>query len=164
MRYFIIVAVTLIFFPFSGHADSSGYEEVIVKSNRIMKNIYNDIWRIRGNYDELSNFSLDNYSNTKELPIQYQSIKSIHIKGIQKREKFNIFKQNDFGGDKDVIYICFSDKNKAFGTLTQPFVGVYVDELCLYLLVYANTDNVYLKHDITNIIKRNAVVVEQTSY
>lgn len=129
-----------------------------------MKSIYNDIWKIRGNYEAFRDFGPDNYSGTTELPSQYQRIKSIRVRGIIDTDRASAFRSETFRGERDLLYICFSDKNKAFGTLTIPFFGIYINELGLYLLVYTNTDDAYFKHDIKNIVTKNAVVVEQTSY
>lgn len=146
------------------YSQNTNYDEVVEKSNRIMKSIYNEIWKIRDNYAEFKNFSPENYSGTPELPIQYQRIKSIRVKEFSDNERVGPFRSERFRGEKDILYICFSDKNKAFGTLTIPFFGIYINELGLYILVYVNADNNYFKHDIKNIVTRNAVVVEQTSY
>ncbi len=140
------------------------YEEIVEKSNRIMKSIYSELWRIRNNYDELKGFGPENYSTTPELPIQYQNIKSIRIRSTTDNDRATVFRSEHFRGEKDILYICFSDKNKAFGTLTIPFCGVYIKELGLYILAYINVDDKYFERDIKNILIRNAVVVEQTSY
>lgn len=172
MKYTIIIIMLFLSIP-SLRADASERKsktrqereaETIKKSNIIMKKIYNDIWKIREYYPELHDFGPQNYSDTLELPKQYQTIKSIRIKSDMSKKKFSIFQNYEFSGSKDTIYICFSDKSKAFGTVTVPFSGVYIRELSLYVLMYANTNNTFLKHDIRNILKRNARVTEEFSY
>lgn len=161
--FFIFLGCAIIL-PGTGFSQIPDYDDAVVKSNRIMKNIYNEIWKIRNNYDELKDFGPDNYSGTPELPIQYQKIKSIRVRGVIDNDRATAFRSERFRGEKDILYICFSDKSKAFGTLTRPFFGVFINELGLYILIYVNIDNNYFKHDIKNIVERNAVVVEQTSY
>jgi hypothetical protein len=136
-------------------------KEVIVKSNLIMKNIYNDLWKIRDRYKDLENFGPENYSDTPELPAQYQTIKSIRLKGTSvKALKRSIFGDINFRGDLDLLYICFSDKKKAFGTLTEPISSIYVKSVGLYLLVYSTTEDRYFIYDINKIAKKNTTILE----
>ncbi|MFA5008622.1 MAG: hypothetical protein WC546_05320 [Candidatus Omnitrophota bacterium] len=163
MKHLIIFSIIL-FLSLPANAQLPSHEEVATKSNRIMKSIYNDIWRIRDRYPELKNFGSDNYSDTPELPSHYKVIKSIRIKSHESDVGRGFFKVADFRGDRDVLYICFSEGAKAFGTITTPTSGVKLPELGLYVLIYMNTDDQYLRHDIINIVRRNAVVLEQISY
>ncbi|MFA6282404.1 MAG: hypothetical protein WCY05_07910 [Candidatus Omnitrophota bacterium] len=146
------------------YSQTPNYDEVIEKSNRIIKSIYDELWRIRNSYGELKDFCPDNYSDTPELPAQYQRIKSIRIVGGSENERTNIFKNKRSRGGNDIIYICFSDQPKAFGMAATPFFGIKMKELGLYIIVYANTENDYLKRAVKSIVTRNAIVTEQISY
>jgi|GEM_PF-1613640 len=140
------------------------HEEVIGYANQIMRNIYNDIWRVRDKYPQLKDFGPQNLSETMELSSYYTKIKKIRIKSAESEAKGRFFRKEEFRGDKDTLYISFSETPKIHGTIAIPEMGVKITDLDLYVLIYSNTDDQFFKHDMINIIKRNAIITEQVSY
>ncbi|MDD4183509.1 MAG: hypothetical protein PHT53_06800 [Candidatus Omnitrophica bacterium] len=164
MKYFIAISIISFFISPKIYAESLDPEEVVAYANQIMKNIYNDIWRIRSRYPQLKDFGPQNLSDTMELPPHYSKIKKIRIKSAESGLRRRFFREEEFTGDKDTIYISFSETPKVYGTTAIPAGGVKVADLDLYILVYSNSEDQFFKHDMISIIKQDAVVTEQVSY
>ncbi|MEI8349662.1 MAG: hypothetical protein WCI77_05870 [Candidatus Omnitrophota bacterium] len=130
--------------------------EVVEKANAIMKNIYTELWRLKSKYKELEDFGPQNYSDTPQMPVDYQKIKSIRLESSRTSEvKRGFFSDRSFRGDRDEFYICFSDTAKAFGTTTLPNFYGFVKSVGLYLLVFTTTENRHLEYDLRRILKDN---------
>jgi hypothetical protein len=136
--------------------------DIIAKCNKIIENIYNDIWRVRNNYAELEDFGPQDYSDTKEVASQFKAIRSIRIKSVQsEKKKGGIFNTYGLAGEKDILNICFSESNKAFATRAKPTFNIFVKDVGFYILVYSTSDDNFFNHEIISIVKKNAVVTEE---
>jgi len=164
MKHFISLSIVSLLLLAPVYAQRLEREEVVAYANRIMRNIYNDIWRIRDRYPELKDFGPQNLSDTMELSSYYTKIKKIRIKSAESEAKQRFFREEQFTGDKDTLYITFSETSKVHGTIAIPAAGVKFSDLDLYILIYTNTENQFFKHDMITIVKQNAVVTEQISY
>ncbi len=164
MKNFLLFSfmLSLVFSP--AYSESLSREEVVGYANRIMKNIYNDIWRIRSRYPELKDFGPQNLSDTMELSSYYVKIKKLRIKSAESEARHRFFREEEFRGDKDTLYITFSETPKVHGTIAIPVKGFKISDLDLYLLIYTNSENQFFKHDMVNIVGNNAVMTEAISY
>ena len=90
---------------------------IIITSNEIMSNIYNDILKIKDNYQELEDFGKGNLVSIPEMPGRYASIKGI---------------RDDSCGTR----IFFNDGPEGAGISIYPVYKIYVKKVGLYLLVY----------------------------
>jgi hypothetical protein len=137
--------------------DEEKTNEIVETCNEIMKNIYNDIWRIRESYKELKDFGPQNYSDNPEMPRKFKNIKTLRIKN---KENFYIktgfFHSDVYRADVDLFYIFFSTDNRAFGAKSEPFVRLYFKEYGIYLLVYSRSNNNFLRSHIYKIVNKNA--------
>jgi len=164
IKYLIIISGIFSFVFPAVCAERFTREEVVNYANQIMRNIYNDIWRVRDRYPQLKDFGPQNLSDTMEVSSYYTKIKKIRIKSAESETRAKLFKRDEFRGDKDILYISFSETPKIHGTIAIPAAGVKVTDLDLYILIYSNTDDQFFKHDMINIMKQNAVITEQVSY
>lgn len=164
MKLLIIISIVSVFIFPAAYAEQLTHEEVVLYANRIIKNIYNDIWRIRDRYPQLQDFGPQYLSDTMELSSYYTKIKKIRIKGAESEYKHRFFREEQFMGDKDTLYISFSETSKIYGSIAIPAAGVKIVELDLYILIYSNTEDQFFKHDMINIVKQNAFISEQVSY
>ncbi|MFA5337916.1 MAG: hypothetical protein WC330_06255 [Candidatus Omnitrophota bacterium] len=162
-RIAIIFAITILFFP-PVYSEQLSREDVVRYANQIIKNIYNEIWRIRDRYPELKDFGPQNLSDTMELSSYYTKIKKIRIKSAESESRHRFFREEQFTGDKDTLYIAFSETSRVHGTIAVPAAVGKFNDLDLYILVFSNTDNQFFKHDMITIVKQNSVVAEQASY
>ncbi|MDD4955057.1 MAG: hypothetical protein PHP17_03340 [Candidatus Omnitrophica bacterium] len=163
--YLIAVSAVFSFVIPRAHTESLSNEEVVAYGNRIIKAIYNDIWRVRERYPQLKDFGPENLLNeTLELPSFYSKIKKIRIKSAESEAKGRFFRKEEFRGDKDILYIAFSQSPKVYGTVAAPAAAGEVQELGLYILVYINSDDQFFKHDMIAIVRNDAVISEQISY
>lgn len=155
--------ISAFFIPPACAAERLSNEEVVEYANQIMKRIYNDIWRIRKRYPQLKDFGPQNLSDTMELSSYYTKIKKIRIQS-QENERRKLFREGEFRGDKDTLYITFSETARVYGSIAVPLAGVKLSDLDLYVLIFSNSDDQFFKHDMITIVKQDAVVTEQISY
>ena len=163
-KYLLAIFVVSFFIFPKVYAESLYPEEVVAYANRIMKNIYNDIWRVRDKYPQLKDFGTQNLSDTMELHASYSKIKKIRIKSAESASRNRFIREEEFTGNRDTLYIAFSEASKVYGTTVIPTGGVKVAELELYILFYSNSEDQFFKHAIMSIIKQNGVISEQISY
>ena len=164
MKHLIIISIVSFFLLQPVCAQQLEREEVVKYANQIIRNIYNEIWRIRDRYPELKDFGPQNLSDTMELSSYYTKIKKIRIRSAESEVKRRFFREEQFTGDKDTLYIAFSETPRVHGSVAVPAEGGKLKELDLYILIFSNTDDQFFKHDMINIVKQNSVVTEQISY
>jgi len=162
-RIAIIFAIASFLFP-PVYPEQIAREDVVRYANQVIQNIYNDIWRIRDRYPELKDFGPQNLSDTMELSSYYTKIKKIRIKSAESDFKHRFFREEQFMGDKDTLYVAFSETSRVYGSVAKPAAVGKFNDLDLYILVYSNTDDQFFKHDMITIVKQNSVITEQVSY
>ncbi|MDP2924386.1 MAG: hypothetical protein Q8O30_11830 [Candidatus Omnitrophota bacterium] len=153
-----VIFACLLFFSSTayGQAINEKDQEIVDTCNQVMKNIYNDIWRIKNFYKELKDFGPENYSDNPEVPKKFSAIKTIRLKSKESLySKPGHFQSDVYRADFDQFYIFFGTQSTAWGARSSPAVSFYIKEFGLYLLVYSKSNNHHLRNHIFKIVGKN---------